>query len=283
MTSKSKISEYLKVFNPFEYKNLIKHQSKKIFNFYFVFILISLILFLIILLPKAIYLQNNVGDALSSFDKLKIDLDSEANSIIKFSDYPSIIIALNDETVEKSNILITDETVKLSFWPIEKEYILKEYSNLKNRSDSMGALIGFIFLLILPGIIVLFGIIQIILSIIVSLIYTVFGLIFVRFFKKDIAFKKLFKIAILSSAIFVLFNSIFIPLLLNIWFPLILYLLLFLSAALISSNIIGNESNKSEPKEKKSVNSSAKKRNKEIFKSKSKSKSKKDDDFIMLD
>ncbi len=277
MAEKLKLNEMLKVFNPFQYKNLLRHRKKYLFNIYFIFLVVALALFTIVLLPKTFYIGHNVKNAINSFDELSIDVNATHQERLSVSKFPEIVIDLNNASNVEGNIMITNDDLYLDFWPIKKQSNLNDFANLRDRSDSLSKVIGLFALLIFPGILISIGLFYLIESLLIACIFTLLGFVVVRVIKRDLILKRLFKIAILSAPILFIFNSVFIPTILNLWFPIIIYFMFFIMSAIVCSHRIGFKATERPIKGKNKSSS----RTKQIF---GKPKVKKDeDDFIMLD
>ena len=177
--------------------------------------------------------------------------------------------------------MITKDKVYVNAWPLQAEANLKNYSNLKQRSDSLSSVMVFFSLLMLPGILIITAIFFIIESMIFALLFSLLGLAVLRAFKRDLQLKKSFKIALLSSISLMVANAIFISLFLNFWIPIIIYFLFFSLCALASSFRIGFKETEKPIKDKHKNLNASKSRTQKIF---GKSKVRKDDDdFIMLE
>jgi hypothetical protein len=279
----AKIKEHLKFLNPFHHKQVIRLKYKTVFKTYFTFLILGLILFTLVVLPRTAVLGNNVDNSINKFDELSLKLNTEHQEQILVSKNPKIIIDLNNDTHIKSNIMITENQTHINIWPIEKTIENNEFKDLKNRSSSISLIIGVFAMILVPGLIVTYGVFNIIESLLLSFIFAIIGIVIVRVFKKDLSIKKLFKLGIISSGSLFLFNALFVPLLLNFWFPALIYFLFFSFGAILTSNKIGFEpKTEKKKKEKKEKAKTGKKRTKEIFGESKKTKNK-DDDFIMLD
>ncbi len=284
------LSEALKFFNPFQYKKLIRHQTKTLFNTYLIFLVFSLILFAILLFPKVLVSSHNVNNAISSFDKLKISFDSNLEQRVELNKVPLIIADFDEIETASRGIWISEDYININLWPFKKQISIGDYENLVDRSSQLSSFIGLTFLLMFPGILIAYGLFNLAESLLLALVSACLAFVIIRVLKKDMKFFKLFKIALISTPILFVFNSVFIIYLLNFWFPMLIYFLFFVAAAIIASHKIGEESeaNKRSIK-KKPKNASTKQRNKQIFGNNNvsslikKKKKSKDSDFILMD
>lgn len=280
MIDKTRFIEYLKALNPFSYKTLTRNRYKHLLSIILVFLLLSLILFAVLLVPKTLYLRHHINKNLALFNNLSIEIEAEHNNRININTVPSIVVDLNNATPIAGDIMITKNKVYVNAWPLQAEATLKDYSNLKQRSDSLSSIMIFLSLVMLPGILIITALFFVIESIIFAFIFSVLGLAVIRAFKRDLQLKKSFKIALLSSISLMVANAIFISLFLNFWIPIIIYFLFFSLCALFSSFRIGFKETEKPIKNKYKPNK-AKSRTRKIF---GKSKVRKDDDdFIMLE
>ena len=281
MAEKTKFLEYLKALNPLSYKTLTRNRYKHLLNIMLVFLLLSLVLFTILLVPKTLYLRHHINKNLNLFTNLSIDIEAEHNNRITINTNPSIVVDLNNATPMAGDIMITEEKVYVNAWPLQAEANLKDYSNLKQRSDSLSSILVFFSLLMLPGILIITAIFFIIELIILAFLFSALGLAMIRAFKRDLQLKKSFKIALLASISLMVANAIFISLFLNFWIPIIIYFLFFSLCALASSFRIGFKETEKPIKDKHKNLNASKSRTQKIF---GKSKTRKDDDdFIMLE
>ncbi len=276
MAEKTRFLDYLKAINPFSYKDFVRHKYKFIIKIFLVFLLLSIILFAILLVPKTLHLRYQINKGLSQFANIEIDINANHTNPINIDTNPSIYVNLNNESIREGDITITNRTMAINTWPFKSESKLKDYSDLKQRSDPLSGLLIIIALIMLPGILIITVIFFVIESIILALIFSVIGLAVIRTFKRNLYLKKLFKIAIISSLALMIANAIFIPLTLNFWIPIIIYFIFFCICALITSRRIGLKDTEKSIKEKP-----PKSRTKQIFGGKKPKKYK--DDFIMLE
>jgi len=283
------LSETLKFFNPFQYKKLIRHQTKTLFNTYLIFLLFSLILFAILLFPKLLISGHNIDNAISSFDELKLSFDSKLNEKLEINKLPLIVADFDKEDISKEHgIWISENSISVNLWPFKKQISIGDYENLKDRSVQLSNFIGLTLLVMFPGILIVYGIFNLLESLILALISASLAFIIIRVLKKDMNFLKLCKIALISTPILFIFNSVFIIYLVNFWFPILIYFLFFISAAIIASHKIGEASDEKPVKKKKEKQASTKERNKQIFGNKDvtsliRKKKSKDSDFILMD
>ena len=281
MAEKTRFLEYLEALNPLSYKTLTRNRYKHLLSIMLVFLLLSLVLFTVLLVPKTLYLRHHINKNLNLFTNLSIDIEAEHNNRITINTNPSIVVDLNNATPMAGDIMITEDKVYVNAWPLQAEANLKDYSNLKQRSDSLSSVMVFFSLLMLPGILIITAIFFIIELIIFAFIFSILGLAMIRAFKRDLQFKKSFKIALLSSISLMIANAIFISLFLNFWIPIIIYFLFFSLCALASSFRIGFKETEKPIKDKHKNLNASKSRTQKIF---GKSKTRKDDDdFIMLE
>ncbi len=276
MPEKTKFLDYLKAINPFSYKEIIRRKYKFIINMLLVLLLLSIILFTILLVPKTLYLRHHINNGLSRFTNIEIDIDANHTNPIMIDTNPSIYINLNNESQRAGDITITNKTLAINVWPFGSEITLNDYKDLKQRSDPLSNLLIIVAFVMLPGILIITAMFFIVESIILALLFSVLGLAVIRTFKRDLYLKKLFKIAIISSLALMIANAIFIPLMLNFWIPIVIYFIFFCICALITSRRIGLKETEKPIKEK-----NPKSRTKQIFGSKKPKKYK--DDFIMLE
>lgn len=277
MAEKTRFLDYLKAINPFSYKEFVRHRYKFIINIFLVFLLLSIVLFAVLLVPKTLYMKHHINKGLNLFTKLEIDVEAKHYDPITIKTNPSIYINLNNETQRKGDITITNKTLVINKWPFKSETTLNNYKDLKQRSDPLSSLLTTFALIMLPGILIIAAIFFVIETIILALIFTFLGLSVVRAFKRDLYLKKLFKIAIVSSLALMITNAIFIPFVLNFWIPIIIYFVFFCICALATSKRIGFAETEKPIKPK----SKGKARTRQIFGRKKLRKD--DDDFIMLD
>ncbi len=277
MTERTRFLDYLKAINPFSYKDFVRHRYKFIIKIFLVFLLLSIVLFAILLVPKTLYMRHHINKGLGLFTELTINAEAAHHNPIVIKTNPSIYINLNNESIREGDITITNKTLTINKWPFRSEIKLEDYGNLKERSDPLSGLLTTFALIMLPGILIIAAIFFIIETIILAAIFTLLGLGVVRTFKRDIYLKKLFKIAIVSSLVLMVANAIFIPFMLNFWIPIIIYFIFFCLCALATSKRIGFK----ETEKKIKPNTKEKSRTRQIF---GKPKVRKDDDdFIMLD
>ena len=218
MVDKKKFVEYLKALNPLSYKTLTRNRYKHLLSIILVFLLLSLILFTVLLVPKTLYLKHHINKNLNLFNNLNIEIEAEHNERITINTNPSIVVDLNNADPIAGDIMITKDKVYVNAWPLQAEANLKNYSNLKQRSDSLSSIMVFFSLLMLPGILIITAIFFIIESIIFALLFSLLGLAVLRAFKRDLQLKKSFKIALLSSISLMVANAIFISLFLTFGF-----------------------------------------------------------------
>ncbi len=276
MAEKIKFLDYLKAINPFSYKDFVRHRYKFIINIFLIFLLLSIVLFAILLVPKTLYLRHHVNNGLSRFTNIGIDIDANHIRPINIDTNPSIYINLNNESLREGDITITNKTLAINTWPFKSEAKLSDYADLKQRSDPLSGLLITIALIMLPGILIITALLFIVESIILALIFSLLGLAVIRTFKRNLYLKKLFKIAIISSLVLMITNAIFIPLMLNFWIPIIIYFVFFCLCALVTSRRIDLKETEKTIKKK-----SPKSRTKQIFGGKKPKKY--NDDFIMVE
>jgi hypothetical protein len=277
MTEKTRFLDYLKAINPFSYKDFVRHRYKFIIKIFLVFLVLSIVLFAVLLVPKTLYMRHHISKGLNLFTDLEIDVQANHNDSITIKTNPSIYINLNNESIREGDITITDNTLAINKWPFKSETTLANFKDLKQRSDPLSSLLTISALIMLPGILIITAIFFVLETIILSLIFTLLGLAVVRTFKRDLYLKKLFKIAIISSLALMIANAIFIPFVLNFWIPIVIYFVFFCICALTTSKRIGFK----ETEKPLNPKSKGKARNRQMFGAKKIRKD--DDDFIMLD
>jgi predicted membrane protein len=277
MAEKTKPLDYLKAINPFSYKDFVRHRYKFIINIFLIFLLLSIILFAILLVPKTLYMKHHISKGLNLFTELEINVKADHHNPITIKTNPSVYINLNNESIREGDITITNKTFAINKWPFKSEAKLGEYKDLKERSDPLSGLLTTVALIMLPGILIITALFFVIETIILSLIFTLLGLAVIRLFKRDLYLKKIFKIAIVSSLALMIANAIFIPFTLNFWIPIVIYFIFFCMCGLATSKRIGFKETEKPIKSK----SKGKERSRQIFGKKKVRKD--DDDFIMLD
>ena len=233
MNVKYYVKTLLASFNPKSYRNLTNRKLKEAFNFFFLTVVLSLILFFILYIPYIFIFSNNFTEKFDQISVFKLDTEVEHTQPVQLASTPLIILDLNQENFTKGDILITKNHIyyKKYAWFGEESIDLNQLADLKLHQQKTQSLLITLMVFLLPAILALLFIAFTLKNIILAFVLTFISYIIYRITLHHVKFISLFKAAIYATSIMLILDTILILFFPILWAPFILYIILFIFAS----------------------------------------------------
>ncbi|MFC1753315.1 hypothetical protein ACFL96_07980 [Thermoproteota archaeon] len=277
--NKNFLKTVLLAFHPGRYDEISERRTKDSFKYFFSFMFVAFILLIILSIPLMLMGPGYIDKQLSKFDKLDIKIETEMNDELHLTESnPKLLIDTrvtdyNFTRNPEERYIITDKHFyyKNPFNPFAKEYnhvLIGDYKNVLDQTGWYSNILVWLFVLMIPSILVLAYIIYAIKYLLLILIASAAGIIIARLLKFNISFARLFKVGIYAITPAVLLELIGFMLNFSQYqLHHALFLLLFILGAIKSGNI--EELHEKRKKPKFSIKSKKKKKSREYVEIKS--------------
>ncbi len=196
---------YLKSLNPVSYIDLSQRMHRNMLHYFFSLIFVAVVAFLILSLPKLIFLNSYVDKQFDKFEELEINIDSEMSSPIVITDSDPLIAIdtagnLTDIRNLPVKLLITEKKLqfKSSFATVH-EIDISGYSNILQHKAEFKKLITYMIIIALPTILVMLFILFSLKYLIIILITVPIAFAISRALRSEIRFRSIIRIAFYSS------------------------------------------------------------------------------------
>ncbi|MBU0756994.1 MAG: DUF1189 domain-containing protein [Nanoarchaeota archaeon] len=267
-------------FNPEKYNYLKTITTRKAFEYFFLLILFSTLLFGLAGVVRLHRLSGFIDESFTKIEKLNVSFDVDMKEPVTISKIPLIVLDLREEEPDPNNecMLITKSSLyRKRFRPDFKDmtlfetvkYPLEGYSDLAANKDMFKTFFGLVFIILLPSILLVLYFYNMMKYFVVIMFVTLIGYAISRLNRMKMKKRVVMKVAIFTSTLLVILELLISPFFrLNI-LPEIIYIIYF---AVCMFMISDKKYDYSKKKEKKSdAKAPAKKKGKE--------KSHSDDDY----
>ncbi len=216
--------------NPNSYKNLSSRKISDAFNHFFLVLIFSLIIFVILFVPFMLSFSSSLEKDFGKIDSFVVDVNLSAAQPITILSHPFVMIDLQKENLTSEQVLINENFLQYRpyYFFGKKTVSLDEFKDLKLHQEKAMTIMVLLFVFMLPAILVLFFLVFAIKNLLLALILSIIGFIIFRISRYDIKFFSLLKTGLYASTI------LFIPELgLLLFYPVFLittalYVLLFI-------------------------------------------------------
>ncbi|MBN2422934.1 DUF1189 family protein [Candidatus Woesearchaeota archaeon] len=246
MKSREFVLILLRSFNPDNYKSLKKLPSKRAFDYFFILLLFSSLVFGLLWLIKLSSISGEIDEKFSQFNKFNISLDVKMKAPVILSKFPLVVLDLtgNRTGIGKEYILITEDFVfrkrispdigKFTIFKTDKQDI-DNYADLLANKDLFKTLTGVLIIILLPTLFFAAYFYFIIKYLIIIFMVSFLAYAFTRLTRKKLKKREILKTALFSST-FMIVPEMVLKNFINMYFlPLVIYLIFFIVCIYMSS------------------------------------------------
>ncbi|MBI2129086.1 DUF1189 family protein [Candidatus Woesearchaeota archaeon] len=204
----------LKSINPFYYSDLAKSSFRYCFKYLALVILWSTIIMCIIAIPGLFFLRGYIGEQLDNVDVFSINATFETKQpIVLLENDPQIIIdgSVSERNMTGEKVLITKDFFYFRPFNSIQKFNTSSYRNLLGHKSGIANLIAALFIIIIPGVLIINYASFYIKYLIIMLAVSVIAFMAVRVLRFEISFKKILKIAFFASTAPLFIEIIAIP------------------------------------------------------------------------
>ena len=225
-----------KTFHPNSYKQFVKAPLKDAFKYFWFLMIISMIVFLILLVPKVFNLSNSLGSKLDNFDTLELDVEMELNDPFYMFYKPKVLFNFNNSNMTDEQVLITQESIsyKPFFFFGKRQVVFDDYHDLLANKDDVRELLPMVGLFILPSIlfwVFIFYAAKFLLTILLA------SLIALLIMRKKHKFNYILKIGLYASTFMLILELALLPYYkLSLWIPTVVFLIYFVLGVWLTSD-----------------------------------------------
>ncbi|MBT3408691.1 hypothetical protein HN415_08495 [Candidatus Woesearchaeota archaeon] len=224
----------LQSLNPFNYYELSSRPVTKSSRYLFGLIMFSSIILGMLIILNMISFHNSFGDELSKLKSL--ELNTSLNEPIEIEKYKFAFV--NERNYTNENLLITNKEIvrKPTFCSllkpaclINRDPVITDYTNLQDHIDDLGNFLLVVFLLMFPGLLLLYLIYMMLKIILIIGLLSIITHIITRLMKYPLRFSRILLCALYSSSILVLLEPINIMALNLYYIHVILFISIFIA------------------------------------------------------
>jgi len=227
-------------FNPESYHDLSNRPLGSAVKYLFGILVVSSLIFAVLITINLVSIHSNLNKELTKLDSLKVICELREPIII---DKHDIVIA-NEKNYTDENLLITSREISrkpllcaiLSPTCIFKnEPIKTNYRNLGKNPDDLGNFLFIIFILMFPGLLLLYLLYSLIKTLIIIFIMSLIAYSIIKAVKLKMKFRQILLCALYSSTI-VLLAEPFNIILWNLYYiHIIIFIIIFIISVLLIS------------------------------------------------
>ncbi|MDO8741221.1 MAG: DUF1189 family protein [Candidatus Woesearchaeota archaeon] len=204
----------LKSINPFYYSDLAKSSFRYCFKYLALVILWSIIVMCIIAVPRLFLLRGYIGEQLDNVNVFSVNVTFETKQpIVLLENDPQVIIdgSVSERNMTGEKVLITKDFFYFRPFNSIQRFNAGSYHNLLDHKSGIANLIAALFVIIIPGVLIINYASFYIKYLVIMLAVSVIVFIAVRVLRFDISFKKILKIAFFASTAPLFIELISIP------------------------------------------------------------------------
>lgn len=203
--------------NPKKYDLLEIRPLGAAVGYFFAMVFAAFALMAVLWLPNALTLGDYIGEQFDRFEELTIEVVyDQKEPIVITKDYPLITIDTMHpyDDIEQGILLITENKTFYRPLPFMESSVIEDTENLAETNDQTTAFLTIAVLMMLPAMLAFAYAYFAIKYLLIALVATVLGYIFIGLIRFQISFEQLFKTALYASTIMVLIGLLtkpFIP------------------------------------------------------------------------
>jgi len=200
---------YLKSLNPVSYIDLSQRMQRNMLHYFFSLMFVAVAAFLVLSLPKLLFLNSHIDKQFDKFKELNIDITSEMHAPIIITDSDPFIAVdtagnLTDIRNLPVKLLITDKKLQFkSSFATVYEVDISGYSNILQHKAEFKKLIIYMIIIALPTILVMLFILFSLKYLILLLIAIPIVFAISRAFRSEIRFRSIIRIVFYASTVLV--------------------------------------------------------------------------------
>jgi hypothetical protein len=216
----------LKSLNPDSLKDLSERITKDSLKYIFSLIAISLLLMVIVAIPKLIFLPAYINNQFGKFNNLSINMTTDMKEPVTIvQSNPQLIIDTtgNITKLGKANLLITKHMVMYRSLFKVKAFNISGFENILENKKGAADLIIFLAVLVFPMLLVMLYIVYSLKYLIIIIITVLLSFVVLKLIKHKIKFVHLFNLIIYASTSMILLELLTLPYLYNYLLPIPLF------------------------------------------------------------
>lgn len=231
---------FLQTLNPESYEGFAESRAKNSFNYFATLIFNAIVIMLLVMMPMLVQLPKTIeANFFDKFDAFTMTPEMKTSSPILIpKGNPLILINYANETpTQSANVIINNDVLStgMLFTQITKDF--SSYRFVKDKKAEISNIIAFLFLMMIPTLLLVFYFYNLIWFFAVVLIATLGALIIAPILKHRVSAKKLFNCAMYGISLTVVLDLIFFALGFKFYYIQYLPLVIFMIAGIYKTGM----------------------------------------------